>query len=593
MIPLLMVLIFIFYINKNFKYIKYFYSIYILNMEPNNIYKKPENKFKPGELSINKNDNIPTLKDPIKLDKKNNELKKKEKIEKEKINKAKKKNELLEKYRALKKKTFRTEDEKEKDEKDEIKTTQKKLVKEFIKILRTEKKNKIKKKRDPFILLMQTKGKLNPENLINLEKYTPDIKYKVDLDNYDDDSDEDEDEDEKKINEVTKSEDNIGVRIHKNRNLTGKNSIWAHKLKHRLKLLKLTSDIPEKYHTLIGLLQISVPKFYKYEKLFDAIKELASELNKEAEREGKPPSSEPIRDAIIVFIMRYFMNHNIAFSSFKNDLLNYYNLIKNNINTNINEKKKISHFGIFIIMYETFIKNDFWMMFPIENKHFLTYIIERIYQTIDEGIDTVVENYTTDEDRFYALKKEIEMETSEERELRLAKEGKNNKLTVEEELKEMKKETYNIIENDGEMNKFKQKKFLKIIQKETDKHPFIYHKKMRKIWEEEKTNENSNNKRLFIYAAARQGIVQYILLTTLSILPHKIFPQITFYNYRKNQSKTSTLLINYLDKNLSTITHFLNTQINIITNDSNISNSDKQNKFFKYLWKEYEMLLDL
>ena len=526
-------------------------------MEPNNIYKKPENKFKPGELSINKNDNIPTLKDPIKLDKKNNELKKKEKIEKEKINKAKKKNELLEKYRALKKKTFRTEDEKEKDEKDEIKTTQKKLVKEFIKILRTEKKNKIKKKRDPFILLMQTKGKLNPENLINLEKYTPDIKYKVDLDNYDDDSDEDEDEDEKKINEVTKSEDNIGVRIHKNRNLTGKNSIWAHKLKHRLKLLKLTSDIPEKYHTLIGLLQISVPKFYKYEKLFDAIKELASELNKEAEREGKPPSSEPIRDAIIVFIMRYFMNHNIAFSSFKNDLLNYYNLIKNNINTNINEKKKISHFGIFIIMYETFIKNDFWMMFPIENKHFLTYIIERIYQTIDEGIDTVVENYTKDKDN------------------------------------EIKIDPYNIIENDGEMNKFKQKKFLKIIQKETDKHPFIYHKKMRKIWEEEKTNENSNNKRLFIYAAARQGIVQYILLTTLSILPHKIFPQITFYNYRKNQSKTSTLLINYLDKNLSTITHFLNTQINIITNDSNISNSDKQNKFFKYLWKEYEMLLDL
>lgn len=526
-------------------------------MEPNNIYKKPENKFKPGELSINKNDNIPTLKDPIKLDKKNNELKKNEKIEKEKINKAKKKNELLEKYRTLEKKNFRTDKEKEEKEKEKRKTTKKKLVKEFIKILRTEKKNKIKKKRDPFILLMQTKGKLNPENLIDLEKYTPDIKYKVDLDNYDDDSDEGEDEgeDEKEINEVIKSEDNIGVRIHKNRNLSGKNGVWAHKLKHRLKLLKLTSDIPEKYHILIGLLQISVPKFYKYEKLFDAIKELASELNTEAEREGKLPSSEPIRDAIIVFIMRYLMNHNIAFSSFKNDLLNYYNLIKNNINTNINEKKKISHFGIFIIMYETFIKNDFWMMFPIENKHFLTYIIERIYQTIDEGNDTVVENYTKD--------------------------------------KEVKIDQYNIIENDGEMNKFKQKKFLKIIQKETDKHPFIYHKKMRKIWEEEKTDENSNNKRLFIYAAARQGIVQYILLTTLSILPDRIFPQITFYDYPKNKSKNSTILINYLDENLSTITHFLNTQINIITNDSNISNSDKQNKFFKYLWKEYEMLLDL
>ncbi len=75
-------------------------------MEPNNIYKKPENKFKPGELSINKNDNIPTLKDPIKLDKKNNELKKKEKIEKEKINKAKKKKRTFREISGIGKKNF-------------------------------------------------------------------------------------------------------------------------------------------------------------------------------------------------------------------------------------------------------------------------------------------------------------------------------------------------------------------------------------------------------------------------------------------------------------------------------------------------------
>ena len=45
--------------------------------------------------------------------------------------------------------------------------------------------------------------------------------------------------------------------------------------------------------------------YYKYEKLFDAIKELASELNIEAEREGKIPSSEPIRDLIDSYIIKH------------------------------------------------------------------------------------------------------------------------------------------------------------------------------------------------------------------------------------------------------------------------------------------------
>jgi hypothetical protein len=48
-------------------------------------------------------------------------------------------------------------------------------------------------------------------------------------------------------------------------------------------------------------------------------------------------------------------------------------------------------------------------------------------------------NVDTDEDRFYAMKKEIEAETPEEKEKRLAKEGKNKK--IKGEVKEMKEET--------------------------------------------------------------------------------------------------------------------------------------------------------
>ena len=98
---------------------------------------------------------------------------------------------------------------------------------------------------------------------------------------------------------------------------------------------------------------------------------------------------------------------------------------------------------------------------------------------------------------------------------------------------------------------------------------------------------------MFIFAAAKKGIIQFILLTALSALDIPTFKQLKFYDYDKNTGSQSSTLINYLSANLHIISYFLNTQIDIITNDSHISNSDKQDKFFKYLWKEYEMLLDL
>ena len=48
---------------------------------------------------------------------------------------------------------------------------------------------------------------------------------------------------------------------------------------------------------------------------------------------------------------------------------------------------------------------------------------------------------TTDEDRFYAMKKEIEAETEEEEQVRLSKKNKNTNLSVEDELKEMQATT--------------------------------------------------------------------------------------------------------------------------------------------------------
>jgi len=212
------------------------------------------------------------------------------------------------------------------------------------------------------------------------------------------------------------------------------------------------------------------------------------------------------------------------------------------------------HFGIFIIMYKTFIINNFWMIFPIENRHFFTYIIERLFQTIDEGKDTVIENY---------------------------EKNKNN---------EEKTDPYNRIDNDDDSNNFKSKNFLKIIQKKSDKTPFYFYNKLRNIWEYNDHTQKSE-KILFIYAAARQGLIQYLLLASLSNIKIIELKKLEFYDYTEIQGQSH--LISYLNANLNIITYFLNTQIDIITKDLNISNSDKKDKFLKYLWKEYEILLNL
>ena len=519
--------------------------------ENSNIFEKPKNIFESGKLSIKPDENIPKLKNPIELKKKNKKELDKEREKKMKIDRKKEKNKLLERYRILEKQNFKTDNEKRKHDKLKRKDEDKIKKKMFIKFLKKEKKMAKKNRRDSFVLLIQ-KGKLNPENLLEIENIFPNINYEVELDDYDEDE-YGKEEDEDKKEEKEKKEDDIGTRIHKNI----KDSVWEQQLKDRLELLKKASDIPEKYHNILAILQINIPKFYKYEKLFAAIKELSVEIQENDVKEERPISDDYKRDAIILFIIRYLDNHNIKFNTFKDNLKNYFNFIKENINIHTNEKNKLQHFGIFIIMYETFIKNHFWMMFPVENRHLFTYIIERLFQTIDEGKELAIENYTKDKE------------------------------------KEEKIDPYNRIENDEEKNKFKKINFLEIIQKKTDEHPFVIYRHLRNIWEFNKKGVNKNDKRLFIFAAARKGIIQFILLTSLSALPTNKLEKLTFYKFEKNTGSQSSTLINYLSSNLQLITYFLNKQIDIITNDSDISNSDKQDKFFKYLWKEYEMLLEL
>ena len=60
-----------------------------------------------------------------------------------------------------------------------------------------------------------------------------------------------------------------------------------------------------------------------------------------------------ITKEMLLFYLLLDINHNIKFNTFKENLKNIL-IIKENINIHTNEKNKLQHFGIFIIMYEIF-----------------------------------------------------------------------------------------------------------------------------------------------------------------------------------------------------------------------------------------------
>ena len=106
----------------------------------NDVYKKPKNIFESGKLSIKTDDNIPKLKKPIELEKKDKKKLEKEKEIKRKANKKKEKNKLFNRYRILAKRNFKTDEEKNDNDKIKKKDEDKIKKKNVYKIFKKRKK---------------------------------------------------------------------------------------------------------------------------------------------------------------------------------------------------------------------------------------------------------------------------------------------------------------------------------------------------------------------------------------------------------------------------------------------------------------------
>ena len=102
------------------------------------------------------------------------------------------------------------------------------------------------------------------------------------------------------------------------------------------------------------------------------------------------------KEAIVKYIFDKLVENYIYYKELKpNDINNktdgalekYFDFIKSSI------PKDLNYLHIFILMYQSFIVNHLWMLFPKDNKYFIAYVIDRIRQSIDEGRNVIVKYY--------------------------------------------------------------------------------------------------------------------------------------------------------------------------------------------------------
>lgn len=472
-----------------------------------NAFIKPKNIYDPNKLSINPNENIPKLQ--LEIEKRDTNILAKERQKKNLLNKKLLKDKLFEKYRIIRRqKTYA----KKKNEDKEDQTKKRNLKKIYYKFLKKAKKNKL----NDIILLVQDGPKTDDNHLIDIKKLV--------TQSYDFNEEDDFDNPDDQLNEKTRVlkrniTKNIGIGI-------------AHDHLQNYK----KHNIPLEYWKTLSMLDINIGEFKKYGKTFENIK-----LN----------YSGTIEDSIISYILKHLAENNVSFKEFKPYLKKYYNFVKTNITQS---KIELNELNMFIIMYQTFILNHFWMLFPRENKYFFSYLIDRIFQTIDEGAEHLIKKY--------------------------------------DETKDTEDHSNDIIANDEERNVFNQIKILKDVQDYADsrQNPYYFYEKTREYWENSSSSAKTN-KNYFILAATKNGIIRYLLVTCLHILHSSnksrnyITPQI--------ENKGTTQFIIYLHYNLPIILDFLYTQIDIMMKDSNMSNIDREDNFLKYLIKEYNILLEL
>jgi len=327
------------------------------------------------------------------------------------------------------------------------------------------------------------------------------------------------------------------------------------------------SNIPEKYHKLLSVLNLSYQDYNNFNKIYNF------EIKNESESEMFAKMVEYIEETLAQKIpnIKKIVNLNTF-------LKKYLDSFKKIVNFSIEKNIVIvpDNMALFILFHNLVIEKSFWMLIPEKNREFLLFLIERILEIVDER-NSEIKYYITQKD-----------------------EDDSNK-NFEGAIKNILKEyignlddgyiknfigNNNLDEEEGLIKNYE----LKIIPDRK----YYEEKSFSLKWEKISTSEkikifnlfsdlnDKENLIILLISTGSKGVIQYLLISSLLIIHNQ-----------KNDKKFSKFLTNKQINGYSLIQSISNDfkeKIFVTTGDFESKTKNPYQRFLEFIWAEYQTI---
>lgn len=336
------------------------------------------------------------------------------------------------------------------------------------------------------------------------------------------------------------------------------------------------SNIPEKYHKILSVLNLSYEDYNNFNKIFNF--------------EIKNNDTNIMFSKMIEYVKTTLIEKvpNIKkITNLNNSLKKFLDSFKKTKNYNIGKNEIIipDDFSLFILFHNLLIEKSFWMLIPGKNREFLLFLIERILEIVDER-NSKIKYYITENDA-----KESEKENNFQNVIK--KIINNNKDTyiqnIDKEFMENFIKNNNLDEEEGLIENHE----LKILpdRKYYDKHSFS------QKWEKIKTTDkidifnifskldDKENLIILIISTGSKGVIQYLLISALLIIFNS--------NLQKNNKKFSKFLTEKQTNGFSLIQNITNDfkqKLFITTDGFQTNTKEPYQRFLEFVWAEFQTL---
>ena len=333
------------------------------------------------------------------------------------------------------------------------------------------------------------------------------------------------------------------------------------------------SNIPEKYHKILSVLNLSYEDYNNFNKIFNF------EIKNDDINIMFSNMIEYVKTTLIEKVPNIKKITNL-----NNSLKKFLDSFKKTKNYNIGKNEIIipDDFSLFMLFHNLLIEKSFWMLIPGKNREFLLFLIERILEIVDER-NSKIKYYITENDA-----KESEKENNFQNVIKKIINNNNDTYiqTIDKEFMENFIKNNNLDEEEGLIENHE----LKILpdRKYHDKHSFS------QKWEKIKTTDkidifnifskldDKENLVILLISTGSKGVIQYLLISALLIIHNQ-----------KKVKKFSKFLTEKQPNGFSLIQNITNDfkqKLFITTGGFETNTKEPYQRFLEFVWAEFQTL---